>query len=237
MHFLKPLKDLSLSLLLITNTTIADSKSLISINLNYILSALVYPNVIASDKGLRDLSNDINNWFGISAEIRYKLKNEYFVGLSIEVVDKKLNEFTVRKVSNQTLKIPTEDKFKIYIVELSLFFLAPFSSKKWGFYIGGGTGVYAGNFKKSIANAESEIQKKPFNLGIQVMSGVTYNFSDKFGIKLEFKFRDPIVEVESKFTNHIVNYNGYIIQLDPAPFRQKINFDTTTFSFGITCSI
>ncbi|MFN3135984.1 MAG: outer membrane protein [Candidatus Kryptonium sp.] len=188
------------------------------------------------DRGLRDFSTEINGWFGASAEFRHKIIEGYLAGLSLEVVNKRVNDFLTRKISNQLIKIPVEDRYTIYIAELNLFFLAPFSSEKWNIYIGGGIGAYKGNFTKSIADAKSEIQKSPINFGIQVMSGVGYNLLKNLGIKAELKFRDPIVEVESKFKDTSISYDGYIIQIDPSPFRTRINFDTITFILGIVYS-
>lgn len=233
------LKHVKISIFIISllaNISIGQSKKVFSLNFNYIISAFVYPNVISNDKGIRELSTEINDWFGISGEFRYEFKDGYFVGLSIEVVDKKIDDYLSRRISNQIIKIPVEDRFRIYIAELSLFFVAPFSSQKWNIYIGGGAGAYTGKFTKSIANVNSEIQKAPINIGIQVMSGVVYNFSDKLGARIELKFRDPIIETESKFKNNQINYNGYIIQIDPSPFRQRVNFDTMTFMLGVTYS-
>lgn len=234
--YLKYAKILILIIPLLTNISATQSKKAVSLNFNYILSAFVYPNVISSDRGIRELSTEVNGWVGISGDFRYEFKDGYLVGFSIEAVDKKIDDHLTRRISNQILKIPVEDRFRIYIAELSLFFIAPFSSQRWNIYIGGGAGAYMGKFTKSIANVNSEIQKSPVNIGIQVMSGIIYNFSDKFGARLELKFRDPIIEVESKFTDNRINYNGYIIQIDPAPFRQRINFDTMTLTLGITYS-
>lgn len=234
--FSKFVKNLILLIPPLLNFSFAQPSKTISLNINYILSAFVYPNVISSDRGLRDFSTEINGWFGASAELRHKIAEGYLAGLSLEIVNKKVSDFLIRRISSQLIKIPVEDRYTIYIAELNLFFLAPFSSEKWSIYIGGGIGAYKGNFTKSIADAESEIQRSPINFGIQVMSGVGYNLLKNFGIKAELKFRDPIVEVESKFKDASISYNGYIIQIDPSPFRTRINFDTMTFILGIVYS-
>lgn len=234
--FFKSAKNLIPLVLILVNLSSAQPNKTITLNINYILSAFVYPNVISKDRGLRDLSTEINGWFGISAELKREIAENYLVGLSLEVVNKKTSDFLTRRISNQIVKIPVEDRYTIYIAELNLFFLAPFSSEKWNIYIGGGIGAYKGNFNKSIAGAKSEIQRSPTNLGIQVMAGVGYNLFKNFGLKAELKFRDPIVEVESKFKDNTIDYNGYIISIDPTPFRTRINFDTLTFILGIVYS-
>jgi hypothetical protein len=63
--------------------------------------------------------------------------------------------------------------------------------------------------------------KSPITIGIQVMSGVKRNFSKNLGLRAEIKFRDPIVDVESQFKSNTINYNGYIISVDPTPFQNK----------------
>lgn len=225
-----------LTLFLIFGTAFSQSRKTLALNFNYVISAFVYPNVISSDRALRDFSNEINNWFGFSGDFKYEVTEGYFVGLSIESVDKTISDYLIRRVGNANLRIPIEDRYTIYIAELSAFFVAPFSSQKWQIYIGGGIGAYKGNFSKSILNLKSKIQKSPVNLGIHVMSGVQFNFTEKIGLKGELKFRDPIVEVESKFTDNQINYNGYIIQIDPSPFRTRVNFDTMTFVLGLVFS-
>ncbi|MCS7229914.1 MAG: hypothetical protein NZ923_07780 [Candidatus Kryptonium sp.] len=232
----KSIKILTFLIFLLTDFLLSQPNKTIGVNFNYILSAFVYPNVISNDRGIRNLSKEINGWIGISADFRYEFTDGYLLGFSLEVVDKKVEDFLIRRISNQVVRIPVEDRFRIYIAELSLFFVAPFSSQRWNIYIGGGLGAYKGDFTKSILNVKSKIQKSPINLGIQVISGVMYNFSERFGARVELKFRDPMVETENKFTEKFINYGGYTIQIDQAPFRPRVNFDTMTLILGMTYS-
>ncbi len=229
--------NIILALFLTLNVSFSQSRKFIGLNFNYVLSAFVYPNVISSDRGMREFSNEINGWLGLSCDFRYEIAEGYMLGISGEIVNKETQDFLIRRIASQTFRIPVEDKYKIYIVELSAFFIAPFSSEKLNLYIGGGVGAYKGNFVKSILNVKSEIQKSPVNFGIQVMSGVQYNFTRNFGLRAEVRFRDPIAEVESRFKDNRINYNGYIIQIDPSPFRTRVNFDTTTFTLGLILKI
>jgi hypothetical protein len=80
------------------------------------------------------------------------------------------------------------------------------------------------------------VTKSPITIGIQVMSGVKRNFSKNLGLRAEIKFRDPIVDVESQFKSNTLNYNGYIISVDPTPFKTRVNFDTITFILSIVYS-
>ncbi|MEN3037877.1 MAG: hypothetical protein ABDI07_01775 [Candidatus Kryptonium sp.] len=232
----KNVKILTFLIFLLLNLSLSQSNKTIGANFNYILSAFVYPNVISSDRGIRNLSTEVNGWIGISADLRYEFASGYLLGLSLEAVNKKVEDFLIRRISNQIVRIPVEDRFRIYIAELSLFFVAPFSSQRWKIYIGGGLGAYKGDFTKSILNVKSKIQKSPVNFGIQVISGVMYNFNERFGARIELKFRDPIVETENKFTERFINYNGHTIQIDQAPFRPRVNFDTMTLILGIAFS-
>ncbi len=230
-------KILILLLFLSFDASISQSRKMVGLNLNYILSAFVYPNVISSDRGLRELSNEVNSWIGFSADFRGEIAEGYLVGLSAEIVNKKVSDvLLVRRISGQTVRIPVEDRYTIYIAELSAFFIAPFSSQKLNIYIGGGVGAYKGKFEKSILNAKSEIQRSPVNIGIHVMSGVHYNFEKNLSLRGELKFRDPIVEVESRFKDALIEYNGYIFQIAPTQFRTRINFDTMTFMLGLVFS-
>ena len=229
-------KNLIFALFLSLNAILAQSEREFGTSLNYILSANVFPNIISSDAGVRNLSNELNSWFGISADLRHRIKNGYFLGASFEIVNKKVDGFLTRTISNRLVKIPVEDRYKIYIVELSAFFVAPFSSEKWEVYIGGGLGAYKGNFTKRIHDIESKVTKSPITIGIQVMSGVKRNFSKNPGLRAEIKFRDPIVDVESQFKSNTINYNGYIISVDPTPFKTRVNFDTITFILSIVYS-
>ena len=183
--FPKLAKSLILLFLPLLSFSFAQPSKSISLNFNYILSAFVYPDVISRDRGLRDFSTEVNGWFGFSAELRHKITEGYLAGLSLEVVNKKVGDFLTRRISNQLIKIPIEDKYTIYIAELNLFFLAPFSSEKWSVYIGGGVGAYKGNFTKSFVYTRSEVQNSPINLGIQVKSGVGYNLLKNLGLKAE----------------------------------------------------
>ncbi len=229
-------KVLILPLLLISDVLLSQPKKMIGLNLNYVLSAFVYPNVISSDRGLREISNEVNSWVGFSADFRGEFAEGYLAGLSFEIVNKKVPDALIRRISGQTVRIPVEDRYTIYIVELSVFFVAPFSSQKLNVYIGGGIGAYKGKFEKSILNAKSEIQRSPINIGIHVMSGLQYNFAKNLSLRGELKFRDPIVEVESRFKNAQIEYSGYILQIDPTPFRTRVNFDTMTFMLGLVFS-
>lgn len=229
-------KTLILLLFLVFDASLSQPRKMVGLNLNYVLSAFVYPNVISSDRGLREVSNEVNSWIGLSGDFRGEFADGYLAGLSFEIVNKKVPDALVRRISGQPVRIPVEDRYTIYIAELSVFFIAPFSSQKLNIYIGGGVGAYKGKFEKSIANVKSEIQRSPINLGIHVMSGVQYNFAKNLSLRGELKFRDPIVEVESKFKTAQIQYNGYILQIDTSPFRTRVNFDTMTFMFGLVFS-
>jgi hypothetical protein len=230
------IKTLTLSLLFVFDVLLSQPKKMVGLNLNYVLSAFVYPNVISSDKGLREISNEVNSWIGFSGDLRVEFVEGYLAGLSLEIVNKKVPDVLIHRISGQTVRIPIEDKYTIYIVELSAFFVAPFSSQKLNICIGGGVGAYKGKFEKSILNARSEIQRSPINIGIHVMSEVQYNFPKNLSLRAQLKFRDPIAEVESRFKNAQIEYNGYIIPIDPTPFRTRVNFDTMTFTLGLVFS-
>ena len=202
-------------------------------NLSYVLSALVYPNIISSDYGTRNSNFEIKSLFGFSVDLRYEVASGYVAGLSAEVVRKVSSEMVYYTYGQGVLRIPIEDNYRVLILEGTIYFIAPFSSSKWELYFGGGLGAYKGYFKRKVVYIESKVLRAPVNFGIHVVAGFKHNFGEKFlngkfGIRGEIKFRDPLVDVDGKFEKSYLDYNGRKIQLNTSVFRRRINFDTMT---------
>ena len=205
----------------------------LSINGAYTTSAEIFLNPNSSDLTIRNSSFELTDIFSPSIDFRYKLARQFIVGLSVEYVNKtktapNLNVF----IGSQVVAINVEDGLRVLPVELSAFYLFPFSNEEFIFLMGGGIGYYRGEFTRKVSDAELSLTSRKIAIGIHVMTSMDYMLLENLSFRFEMKFRDPQYNVTNKYTKTEVEYNGTTIQLTEENFETKVNINGITFVLG-----
>jgi hypothetical protein len=206
----------------------------LSFNYNFTTTSklFLYPN--AEDPFLRDQYIPIDDITSYSAELRVGITEEFAIGLSGEYMN------AVNNNSRLVLGGPAgsnmvniQDGFEVYPVELSAYYIMPFSTEQFYFYIGGGLGLYFGNHVRNFGGTNVTTIRQDLGYGIQVSTGMDYLATDFFSVRGELKFRDPQFDMQSKYSKTEVIINGRTYQLNNDVFDSKVNINGITFSIGI----
>ncbi len=200
----------------------------ISVTYSYtnVAKMFLYPH--ATSVLLRESYVPFNDIFSYAGELRYTLIESVILGLRVEYM--KETEFG-RNLTDPRFIV--EDGFEIIPVELSAYYYLPFSTQDFKFFMGGGFGVYFGKHLRKFGDATLEKVSQKFAYGIQVQVGMDYLITDFLSTRFEMRFRDPEVEVTSKYSQEIVKYNDLLLQLDTNNFDTRINVNGVTFTLGV----
>ncbi len=216
---------------LLGNTTKAQ-ESLYSLGVtgSYTNSSRLYNKPDASDEISRNQYLSLDGIFGVGFDVRRTFSESRIeIGLAVEYL-RKIENFSSRYGA---LSIPSQTGYWTLPIELSGYFIIPFSTVDLRLYIGGGAGVYIGQRTYSIAGQSAEtISSKP-GFGIHVVTGMEYNILPWFGIRSEVKFRDLQFESTHQFTSPSVVYQGVTVPLSQAPARSRVNVDGMLLDAGI----
>lgn len=210
------------------------NKFSIGINAVYTTTARVYLYPNSSDVTLRNDYFLLKDIFNPALDIRYRLADPLIIGLNIErmrktAVGPNLNVF----FGTSTASVNVEDGFSLIPIELSLYYILPFSTERFKFLMGGGGGYYIGEHIRKFVDAEIENVERKAAYGIQVSVSMEYLLRSNIAILTEMKFRDPQFSLKSKYTKDTVIYQGSTVHLTQEVFDSKINVDGVTFILGM----
>lgn len=206
----------------------------VSVNAVYNTSASIYLSPNSSDIFLRNNSFLIENFFNPSIDFRYRLSESIIVGFNTEyMVTSSTGPNLTVFLGNSTVTIDVEDGFRLFPLELSAYYLLPFSTEHFKFLMGGGIGYYIGSHIRKFGDVEVSNVERKAAYGIHVSLSMDYLIRDFVSVRGEMKFRDPQFTVKSKYSKQEVNYNGGVIRLAQDSFDSKINVDGVTFILGL----
>lgn len=209
----------------------------IGINAVYTTTAKVYLNPNSSDITLRNQFFLLEDIFNPAFDIRYRLTEPLIIGLNVEFMNK--TEFGSRLrvfYGNTTALIEVEEGFNVIPVELTLYYILPFSTESFKFLMGGGGGYYWGEHIRKFGDAEVESIERKDAFGIHVSISMEYLLRDNIGIRTEMKFRDPQFTLSNRYSKEVVNYQGTTITLPQRSFDSRVNIDGVTFILGAVLS-
>ncbi|HEY7752126.1 MAG TPA: hypothetical protein VH917_07515 [Ignavibacteriaceae bacterium] len=210
----------------------------VAANLVYTTSAEIFLNPNSSDVILRNRSYELTDIFNPGIDFRYRLSEEVILGLNVEYVNKtELAPNLTIFIGNQVTTINVEDGFSLIPVELSAYYLFPFSNDQFIFLMGGGLGYYRGEFIRKISDAELAITKRQLAVGFHVSTSMDYMFLENVSFRFEMKFRNPQYNVETRYTKSEVIFQGQVIELPANAFETKIDITGVTFQFGFVLHI
>lgn len=210
----------------------------IAVNAVYTTSADIFLNPNASNLDVRNKSYTLENIWNPSLDIRYRLSDEFIIGLNVEYVNK-TNEAPnlTAFIYNQVVVLEVEDGFKVIPIELTIHYFFPFSTEDFKFLMGGGLGYYRGEFVRKFNDVELEVVQRKIALGIHVSASMDYMFYKNLSARFEMKFRNPQYNVKSKYTKNEVTYQGNTIQLPDDAFETKIDVEGLTFVLGLVINL
>ncbi|HVO73025.1 MAG TPA: hypothetical protein VMT35_03315 [Ignavibacteriaceae bacterium] len=199
----------------------------------YTTTAKIYLNPNSSDLILRNNSFPLENIYNAGLDFRYRLTDPLILGFNIEYIKKTETGQNLTVLSRgNTLQITVEDGFRLIPLELSLYYLLPFSTENFKFLMGGGAGYYLGDQVRKFGDVEVKNVDRKAAYGIHVIISMDYLVLHNVSIRTEMKFRDPQFSVKSAYTKNETFNNGREINLPQPSFDSKINLDGITFILG-----
>ncbi len=205
----------------------------LSVNAVYTTSAEVFLNPNSSDPIVRNQSYIIDDIFSPSVDLRYRLSEEFMIGLNVGYINKTSRAPNLTAfIGSQLVEIEVEDGFRVIPIEISAHYYFPFSTEAFKFMMGGGVGYYRGEFIRNFSDVDLTVEERKIALGIHVSASMDYLLLENFSFRFEMKFRDPQYEVRSKYSKTEVTYQGNIISLPDDPFETKVNLNGLTFLLG-----
>lgn len=202
----------------------------LSLRANYTTSSKLSFDIAAFNELFRDQYVSLDNIFGYTIDVRRSFPAHRFeLGLSVEYLST-IETFQSRTVTGT---VPIEQGFRAIPVELSGYFIIPFSTDLLRFYMGGGAGVYFGERIYSVAGERAESSDRKAGVGIHVVVGVDYSITSWLAVRSELKFRDFHFESSDRFLKKSVVYNGQTIYLDQTPTRSRLNIDGMLIDAGV----
>ena len=204
----------------------------------YTTSASIFLNPNASDVVIRNQSFVIEDITNPGADIRIRISEPLILGLNVEIIEKtesgpNLSAF----VGGSVVRINVEDGFKLVPVELTAYYLLPFSTEGWKFLMGGGIAYYNGEFIRKVGSTGVSNVQKEAEFGIHVSASLDYIPISFAVIRFQMKFRDPQFTVSSKYAQQEIEYQGHTVVLPGDSFDTKINLDGITFMLGLAVQI
>lgn len=201
---------------------------------NVTTSSQIFPFIDDVDPVTRAQSYEVSASYGYGGEVRYQFpSSNVAVGLSIDIVKATLSRpFVV----NQLATIPVSDGYSVVPVEVTGYFIIPFSGKVFGVYMGAGGGMYFGQRTLSIGGVDAPAYANPPGGGIHVLGGVSYSPLPFLSVLGEMKFRDVQFKATNKFASPTITYQGRriaVTQLNDA----HIYTDGVIFQLGIAWSL
>jgi outer membrane protein W len=232
------LRYLIISLLLLTsyaNAQFGSKRFSIGVNGVYTTTARIYLNPNSSDPVLRNYAFEIADIINPALDFRYRITDDIIIGVGTEYMKATASGPNLTAFSgNSTVTINVNDGFLLIPVEISGYYLLPFSTEKFKFLMGGGAGYYYGEHIRDFGDASVSTVNRDFAYGIQVSVSMDYMIRDDITVHSEMKFRDPQFKVKSAYNKLEVNYENQTILLAQKTFDSKIDVDGVTFILGFS---
>ncbi len=203
------------------------------INYNYTSSSKIYFQPKASDEFLRGIHSFLDNVPGLGVEIRMKAADNFFIGLGADYLRKKGKINNVSVAAGTLEAVEAEDGFEVVPVELTGYYIFPFSLKNYKFFMGGGIGYYLGSHIRTVGDITSNTISRTGNLGIHVLTGVEVILTDYLTLRGSAKFRDVEFSMKSGYDKLEGNYNGTPVQIINPSFDTKVVINGIMFNIGL----
>ena len=216
-----------------TKAQFNDKRISIGVNGVYTTSARIFLNPNSSDPILRNNSFGLSGIFDPAVDIRYRITDDIILGIGSEYMKASATGPNLTGfVGNSTVTVDVKDGFLFIPIEISAYYILPFSTERFKFLMGGGVGYYFGKHTREFGDASVSAVKRDFAYGIQVSVSMDYLVRDNVTLHSEMKFRDPQFKVESAYDKLNVNYNDRVVTIVQKTFDSKIDVNGVTFILG-----
>lgn len=223
-----------ISILPIISSAQANGKDLgISFNLNYTTTSKLYLQPDSPDLILRGVNQTLDDIYSYSIDVRYQVSESIILGIGSELIKKTFDN----SINLGGIRASMNDGYKMIPIELSAYYLIPFSTERFKFYMGGGFGLYIGEQIRELGDVSISNESKKIGYGIQVSVGMDYLVNQFLSVRGQMRFRDPEFEMESKYSDTTVNYNGKTYILPVEKFTSKVNINGITFVIGTVINL
>ncbi len=200
---------------------------------NVTTSSQIFPFINSVDPVVRAQSYEVSAAYAVGGEIRYRFSDAHVaIGLSADYLNASLSRPLVT-VHNES--IPVNDGYTVMPVELTGYFIIPFSGKVFGVYMGAGGGMYFGERRLTVGNVASVSGSTSPGGGIHVLAGVSYSPMVRLTFLGEMKFRDVQFNATNTFPGTSIVYNGKTIAVT-AQNDSRIYTDGVIFQLGMAFS-
>jgi hypothetical protein len=200
---------------------------------NYTVSSKLYLQPKASTDYLRGLHTLLERINGGGLELRARITDNFFIGLGADYLRRQSKVTSITVISDYTQSMEVNDGFVVIPVELTAYYLFPFSLKNYKLFMGGGAGIYFGTHLRSIGDISSETVSRESTPGIHVLVGVDVLITDDLSVRGVLKFRD--VEFSSHNTYNKLNgtSDGTALKIVNSSFDSKVSVDGLAFYIGL----
>ncbi|MFH1194176.1 MAG: hypothetical protein V1720_00610 [bacterium] len=203
-------------------------------NYSYTTTSRLYLNPNASDPFTRNQNIPMDDIYGYSLDVRYRLSESIILGINADLITKTGVSTNVVVISDASvISVEAEDGYKLIPLEFSAYYLLPISVEKFKFYMGGGIGIYFGSHIRKFKDVEAVNENRSFEYGIQVAVGMDYMITNFFSVRGEMKFRDPEFEMTSTYSKKEFQIGETKYSIPHDKFDSKVNIDGATFSIGV----
>lgn len=207
----------------------------IGINGVYTTNSRDFLNPNSSDPVLRNHANEISGIFNPGVDFRYRITDDIILGIGTEYMKAtSMGPNLTAFVGNSTVTINVNDGFLLIPIEISGYYILPFSTEKFKFLMGGGAGYYYGKHIREFGNVSVSTVNRDFAYGIHVSVSMDYLVINSITIHSEMKFRDPQFKVENAYDRLEVDYENKKVVLAQRTFYSKEDVDGLTFILGIS---
>lgn len=205
----------------------------ISTSLVYTTSAEIFLNPNSIDPIIRNRSFELQDVLNPSLDLRFRLSEPLLVGLCVEYMKTSQSgrNLTVFEGNNE-IRLETEDGFVLIPIEATFYYQMPFSTADFKFLMGGGVGMYIGEFTRNFGDTDVSTLQQQSAFGIHVSISMEYVTLEQVGLRFEMKFRDPEFKTKNRYNKNVVNYNGSEITILRDTFDTKVNVNGVTFLLG-----
>lgn len=200
----------------------------VSLNINYTSTSNLFLQPKAIDPFIRNTHENLNRITSYSFEVRYRLLESVIIGVGSELLEKK----NASSMNLAGTRISMDDGYQMIPLEVSGYYLIPFSTEHFKFFFGGGFGLYFGKHIRTLGDVTSSTETSKIGYGIHVAFGMDYVIYDFLSVRGQMRFRDPEFEMTSKYSSQTVNYNDATYSLTSQTFNSKVNIDGITFTLG-----
>lgn len=200
----------------------------VSFNINYTTTSQLYLQPNSPDPIIRNSHQSINDIYSYSFDVRYCLTENVIIGVGSEYIKKTFDN----NINLGGVRATMNDGYKVMPVDISIYYLVPFSTEKFKFFMGGGIGFYIGEHIRELGDVTVSSESKKIGYGIQISVGMDFVMYKFLSIRGQMRFREPEFDMISKYSDINVKYNGKSYILPTDSFSSKVNIDGITFTLG-----